>query len=163
MSKKSISRFTIDAPPETVIKVLTDHDFEIEQQVSQQSTKSASIKEISRSERELILEITCEEYAKGATGINRNKTETSITDITWDLDKMASSWIYKSPHGKRVRSWGSTAVKAGKNGTSEVVAELNIEIKIPLIGGKIEKMVIKETEAYWPTYQRLIRDYCKKM
>ena len=34
-----------------------------------------------------------------------------------------------------------------------------MEVKIPLIGGKIEKLVLKETEAARPVYETLIRRY----
>ena len=148
-------------PASILLEVLIDPEFEVVQQTTQEGTKDASVKQISRSDKRLVYEVHCVEFAKGVRGIDRSKTENSVTTVTWDLDRMRSSWEYVGRHGRKVRVWGSGVITSTRSG-SRLTSEFNVNVKLPLIGGKIEKVVLKGAEKYWPTYERLVREFCEK-
>ena len=159
MAQKTIHRFTVEATPEAAFAVLCDFDFEVAQQTAQEGTKSARVVEKKRDEHELIYVVECAEYARSIKGgLDRKKTEDSSTEVRWDLDKKSSVWTYSSHHGPRVKVWGSTWVESVRGATT-IASELNAEIKLPLIGGKIEKVIIKATNEFWPTFEKIFQDF----
>ncbi|MBW1872541.1 MAG: DUF2505 family protein, partial [Deltaproteobacteria bacterium] len=71
-----------------------------------------------------------------------------------------SKWTLSTTHSERVRVWG--AVRIDESGEhADLIPEVNVEVKIPLLGGKIEKYVGKEIEKSWPRYEQTIRDFIK--
>ena len=91
-----------------------------------------------------------------------DSSEQTQTHYEWDLKGRRASWTYSSPHGKRVRVWGGTRIDAA--GDNAVLhEEFNCEVKIPLVGGKVEKVILKEVDKYWPRYEQLLNEWCEKL
>jgi len=121
----------------------------------------AHVVESHRGPDRLEFKVHCTEYAKGVTGIDKSKTEQSVTTYDCDLKARRVTWSYEGPQGKRVRVWGDMAVTEAGGG-ARLTQHFNVEIKIPLVGGKIEGIVLKETEKFWPRYEQLVTDFVKK-
>lgn len=161
MSTQSKRTMKFENPPETIFKVLTDPEF-MKTNFIKQGHVNAVIREKSRSQDRLVLEAEVTEYAKGVTGIDKSKTEISYTVFTWDIAKRTAEWTYRSPHGERVKAWGSIRIEPAGGGT-QLTEIFNIEIKIPLVGGRIEKTVISKADEHWPAYEELVKTFCAKM
>lgn len=159
MAKKFTSTDSINATPDKVVEVLASEDFIIANQKMRDAV-SATVREVSRTDSRLVIEINTTEYAKGITGIDRSKTEETMTTEEWDLKARSKSWTYKGSH-RNVQVWGNTRIQEAGGGSS-MVSEFNVEVKIPLVGGKVEKLVIKEVEKTWPRYISLVQEYCAK-
>ncbi|MBL4686403.1 MAG: DUF2505 family protein [Nannocystaceae bacterium] len=157
MAKTSEFTFVLKgASPDQVLAVLSSAEFEVTQQASQDGNKSCEVVEVSRDDKRLVYELHTVEYAKGITGIDRSKTINTTTVVTWDLGAQTSRWVYSGPHGKRARvSGGTTLTASGED--SRVRTRLDIEIKVPLVGGQIENLVVRATEKHWPSYERIVR------
>ncbi|MDY0004388.1 MAG: DUF2505 family protein [Polyangia bacterium] len=160
MAKQSVRTMSFPFPPDLIQQVLSSPEFQAEN-FKAQGNPDAKVFEKSRTDSRLLLVAEVTEYAKGVTGLDKSKTEQTVTTYDWDLLARRATWTYQSPHSQ-VKVWGAIRIDASGSGTS-LTEEFNVEVKIPLLGGKIEKMVLKEAEAYWPRYEKLVADYCKKL
>jgi hypothetical protein len=160
---KSFKRSTkFDATPEKALSVLTNPEFQVERETAQDNCVGAEYKEISRSDTRLVYEVINTEYAKGVTGIDKNKTERVTYTYTWDLARKSCTWVYRSDHGDRVKVSGSLKIVTGPANTSVLDDDFTVEVKIPLVGGKIEGIIMKEVEAGWPKYEKVLRAWLSK-
>jgi hypothetical protein len=162
MSKTAKNTFRLPYPPDVVLATLTDPAF-LEANFKQQDNPEAKVVERSRTQEELILDAEVTEYAKGIGGVNRSKTEKTRTVYVWNLTARTGEWTYTNPstQGKLAKVWGSSRIEPDGD-TTVLYEEFSVNVKIPLMGGKIEKIVIKEVEKYWPAYEKLLRQWCDK-
>ena len=160
MANKSNQTFRLSYPSDVVLKVVTNGDFLVEN-FKLQDNPAAEVKERSRTADRLLLDCKVTEYEKGMTGVNRNKTEITETFYDWDLKGRKATWTYKSSH-ERVKVWGSTRIDDA-GGSAVLHEEFNVDVKIPLVGGKAEKIILKEVGKYWPRYEQLLKDWCEKL
>jgi hypothetical protein len=161
MAKTTQKIMTFPCTPDQLLGILLDPEFRAANYRAM-GHLSSTWREISRTPEKLVLETEVEEYAKGVTGIDRSKTERTQTTWEWDLVKRFASWTYRGPHGQRVRVWGTIAIEPVPEG-SRLTEVFNVEIKIPLVGGQIEKMVLREADQHWPRYEKLLGEYCAKV
>ncbi len=160
MALKSTNTINLEYKPETVMKVLTSPEFQKANFLAQ-GNPAAEVKEVSRTENELVLRADVEEYAKGVTGIDKSRIEKTVTTFTWNLKTHNAKWTYDSPHGKRVNVKGEIEILPTDSG-SKLIGHFHVDVKIPLVGGKIEKKVADAAEAYYPKYEELIKKHCSK-
>lgn len=157
---KSFKRTTkLAVSPDKALQVLVDPEFQVARETAQDTCVGAKYKEISKSGNKLVFEVTNTEYAKGVTGIDRSKTEKVTYTYTWDLAKRTCTWVYRSGHGDRVKVSGSLRVEPGPGDSSVLHDDFTVEVKIPLVGGKIEGIILKEVEAGWPKYEQVLRKW----
>ncbi|MFH2008566.1 MAG: DUF2505 family protein [bacterium] len=161
MAKKSEQTFRLSYPADVVLKVLTNDEFLVAN-FKQQDNPAAVVRERSRTDTKLVLECEVTEYSKGMTGVDRSRTEVTQTVYEWDLKARRSSWTYDSPHGNRIKVWGQTRIEEAGSGCV-VHEEFNCDVKIPLVGGKVEKIVLKEVDKYWPLYEKLLKEWASKL
>lgn len=153
---------TLDISREKLINILTNPEFEVARETKANGSLEAKVKELSRTDSTLEYEIQVKEYAKGVTGIDKSKTENNTYTYKWDLKNYKADWTYKmSSHGGSVKVFGSIVI-SDKGGKSQLDNAVNVEIKIPLIGGKIEKKVLSEIENGWPNYDRIVDEWLQK-
>ncbi len=160
MAKQSVRTMTFNHSPDVLYQVITSPEFQ-EANFVAQGHPAATVTEKESSDTRLVLYADVTEYAKGLTGIDKRKTEKSSTTYQWDVKNKSCTWTYQSPHAQ-VRVWGAIRIE-GSGDTARLTEEFNVEVKIPLAGGKIEKMVMKEAEKYWPRYEQLVEDHCRKL
>ncbi len=158
MSKQSINTINLDYQPDLVMEVLCSPEFQ-KANFLKQGNPSAEVKEVSRNDNEAVIKAEVEEYAKGVTGVDKSRTEKTVTVYKWDLKNRKAEWDYDSPHGDRVKVTGSIDIQPTDNGCS-VTEKFNVTVKIPLVGGKVEKKVIEEVEKYYPKYEALLKEHC---
>jgi hypothetical protein len=160
MSKSSEWSQTYPCSPDTLLGVVTNPEFHIARS-SLLENPAARVEERLRTAARLELAVHCVEYAKGVTGVDRSKTETSVTVYRFDLDARRGEYTYEGSQGKRVRVWGDLAVTPEGSG-ARLTQQFHVEIKIPLVGGTIEGMVLKETAKFWPRYERLVGEFVSR-
>lgn len=160
MAKQSSHTMNFPFSPELVMKVISNPEFQ-EENFKAQGHPAAKVVERSRTDTKLVLHAEITEYAKGVTGIDKSKTEQTSTTYDWDLVGKKATWTYQSPHSQ-VRVWGAIKIVPNGGGTA-LTEDFNVEVKIPLLGGKIEKMILKEVDAFWTRYEKLVTEYCKKL
>ena len=50
----------------------------------------------------------------------------------------------------------------GSGDSCLLVEEFNVNVKVPLMGGKIEKIIMKEVDKYFPKYEVMVKEFCAK-
>ena len=156
MAKVSSRTMRFAHSPQAVMEAITRPDFH-EANLTNQGNPKVTVREQSRTEDKLVFEAEVEEYAKGVKGINKNKTETTWTIFNWDLKRRRAEWTYRGVHS-RAKVWGDISIVPDGDGAS-LTENFHVEIKIPLVGRGVEKIVIRETEAFWPKYEQLINEF----
>lgn len=157
MAKTHETRLVVAADPELVLQILTSESYNIEQE-SSQGAIDVRYALLRKEETLLIYEVHATRYARGMTGVNRNKTETQVTTSRWRLDDFAAEWKYAGPHGDRVKVHGETRLRKVDAGT-EIHDILHIDVSVPLIGGKIEGMVVNEMQKGFDTYKFVVEKH----
>jgi len=157
MAKKSARTFSFDASPERFLELMIDPGFQVARE-KVQAAKDAEVVELERTDSKLRYEVRTTEYGKGLTGVDKSKTEQTLSVYEWDLDNKTASWTWSGPYGKKVKVWGHLAIRPVGTGV-QLDSDFNVDVKIPLIGGKIEKAVIKETEKGWGRYENVIKEW----
>ena len=159
MSKTTEHTFVLPGTsPDRALEILSSESFEIEQNESQEGNKSCSYIAGAKDDARVSYTLETIEYGRGLTGVDRSKTNETTTEVTWDLKKRESSWTYTGTQPGRVKVWGGTTITAEGDGC-RVRSRLSVEIKIPLVGRKIEDAVIKGTDKHWPEFERLVRKH----
>jgi hypothetical protein len=160
MSRTFTRTITVELPPDETVELLIDAGFQEEKERAQDALE-ASFREVSREGDRLVAELHVTQHARGKTGIDRSRTEQAVTTYEWDLGKRTASWTYKDPHSDRVTVRGTTRVEPD-GARSRVRDEIFLEVRVPLIGGQIEKLIIKEIEKGWPRYEQVVRRHVAK-
>ena len=162
MSQTAKNTFSLPYPPDVVFAALTDPAF-LEANFRKQDNPDVKVTERSRTDDELLIDCDVTEYAKGMGGVDRSKTQKTHTLYVWKVGTRAGEWTYTNPstHGKLAKVWGSSRVRADGAGTA-LDEEFSVNVKIPLVGGKVEKIIIGEVKKYWPTFEKLLSEWCEK-
>lgn len=160
MAKRHVQTSFYNFPPELVLEVLIDPDFQVARE-KVHGNPAAFVREISRTDTRLVYEVHTTEYVKGVTGIDKSKTEQTVCTYDWDLARAKCTWEYKGSHANRVRVWGNIEVVGARGGT-EVPSDFNVNVSIPLVGGKVEKVVITEAAKGWERWENTIKEFCTK-
>ena len=151
-----------DVTPARLVAVLTDPDFLVAQQLLDAATVEARVEEQSRTEETLELELHATEYCRGVLGIDKSKTERSITTYRWDLAAKRCEWTYRRHRGDSFHAGGTDRVEAAGNG-ARLTTEFRLSVRVPLLGGKIEKLVMTAFAAREPKYVAVVRRFCAAM
>jgi hypothetical protein len=146
--------------PDKLQEVLTSEQFAYDREKAQ-GTLETTYKVTSSSEDRLVYEVHTVAYGKGVTGIDKSKRENAVTIYTWNLKAMSCSWVWTGPHGKRAHVWGNLQITASGDGAN-LTSDFNVDIKVPLIGGKIEKMVMAEVRPGWDRHDNVLRSFCDR-
>ena len=150
--------FHIQAEPEKVMKAIQDPKF-IELDEKARKTQAVEIKDVKKDKTQHVYEIKTVTYARGATGIDKTKTQTNVNTTTWDLRKMVGSWTYVdgSEFSNKLHIQGGYKIGPQGRGT-DLTMWVEINIDIPFLGGQIAKKVGGGFEREWPNYaDRILR------
>lgn len=156
---KSSKVYPISA--EGLLDIMTSEEYQISNIESQPQNKSGKFTELSKDDKSMEFRIDTVEWAKKMTGaLDKTKTEETYTITKWDFDKMKAEWEYFGPQ-KQAKVWGTIEI-APKGDQAEMTNTFNIDVSIPVIAGKIEKIVVKEVGKHWPAYEEKVMEFINK-
>jgi hypothetical protein len=162
MARKSENVIRFDFSPERLMQIMLNPEFQVARDKANGSLESR-LEEKSRTDARFVYSMHTRDYARGMTGIDKSKIEDNHCDYEWDLKARRATWTYHpSAQLGPVKVWGTIRVEADGAGT-RLTNTFEVEVKIPLIGGQAEKMVLKEVDKSWAGYERVIREYHQKM
>jgi len=153
---RKVSRF--DVPVDRLLSAVTDPEL-VKGHVRPGTSAGTSVREVSNDGKRLVQELISQEYARTMTGgLDKSKTERSVTSYDWDLPALRCTWSWKGGSSERVRIAGRIALRSAGTGC-ELDSEFEFEVKVPLMGGVIEKMIAGEIEADLPRFDALVREH----
>jgi len=160
MTQRHEKTFEFEVGPDELLAILTDPAF---QQAREEANGALEVRveELERTEHRLRYVVHTTNYARGITGVDKSKTEQARNTYEWDLDNRVGTWSWKGPHGDKARVWGSSRIQAS-NDHARLTNDFNVEVKVPLVGGKIEKAVMKEVPAGFERYEQTVRSFLEK-
>ncbi len=158
MDKTHVYRFSNS--PEEVAAIMANPDFHYEFDRTREDASGTEMRP--REPNGDILEFTMltQEFRHTKTGgLNRNKTTEGRTDFRWNGGTKILDWQYYSGEDpKRINIRGRYLVQPDGQG-SRLVHEYSIDIKIPLIGGQVSKLVGKEFIKSFPKFEAAVRSW----
>ncbi len=162
MAKKFSWTKSYPVSADGLMEIMSGEEFEIRYIQSQPKNKEGTYTVVSRNDKKLVYRTDTVEWGKSITGsLDKSKTEKAKTTTTWDLTSRKAEWVYEGAHSQ-AKVYGSTEITPGKN-QAVLSYELNVVISIPILGGKLEKIVISEVEKYWPDYEALVDEFVNKI
>lgn len=160
MTQKLEQSFPIDAPPDAVVKAITNPAL-IEESERSRGALEVKVTEISKSDTKHAYEVMTITYSRGVTGVDKSKTDENRNRIEWDLTARKGKWTWRGPHGEKVAVAGGYEVTAKGSGSS-LRMWMQIDCKIMMVGSVVEKKVKEGFEKGWPPYAQLVERYAKK-
>lgn len=142
-----------DAAPDAVLAMLSDPAFR-EKVCEAQHVASCEVK-IEMTGAGFTSVVTTEQNTAGLPSIAKKfvgETTTAIITETWK-DGSGGTVDIKAP-GKPTDVSGTVRLVEAGAGTTEVV-ELDIKVKVPLIGGKLEQLLVDSIQSGYDVEQRV--------
>jgi hypothetical protein len=159
MAKRTEHSCEYPVSPEALLLAVTSSEYQVARETSQGALE-ATVNELTRSDARLVYEVHVTNYARGMTGVDRTKTEDAVATYTWDLERMRGDWTFKTVHGDRIKIWGALTIKPTAGGAM-ITSVFNAEIKIPLMGKRIEKMITKGVDENWSLFDETLRAHVR--
>lgn len=161
MAKTSTRTAVFETSPERLLEVLTSAEFQEKQRRLDEAVVEAKFVELSRTADRLEFELRSTEYERGMTGLNKKKTVNSTTHVVWDLRARKATWSYTTQAYDRVKVGGTNRIEASGNST-RYVSDVTVEVKMPLVGGKVEGAIVDGMGKGFHKHDDLLRDFLAK-
>ena len=162
MSRKHRTEADYDVSAERLLTVLTDPEF-LATREKAQGAVDASADVVRRQGGELVVRVDATEHGRTMTGgVDRSKRQSSRTTHTWDLSSLHDHWVYEGSQGDKVRVEGSFDIQRTGDESSRLVSEFSVDVSIPLIGSKIEKIVIDEIKKAEPRSADILERFLRR-
>jgi hypothetical protein len=147
--------FFVPAPVKRVALTLCSEAYAIAEAERRADVASATYGVIRQADPTLEFEVVYVEYARTRTGgIDRSRTTHGRTVSSWD-GRGQLSWRYESESNARITISGVYRLAPERDGT-RVENEIRVEVRVPLIGTQIAKLVAREIEQGRGEMQQLL-------
>jgi len=136
--------WVVDAPPAVVAAVLRDEAFNLDLATSRDDVVRAEWRSIEHTDEHHAYEVHTTEYGRTLTGgIDRADVKQSTTRYRWRASAGTIEWTWEGRESGRVEVAGTMTIRERGSGT-EVVNQRRIEVRVPLIGERIAKLIARE-------------------
>jgi len=99
-------------------------------------------------------------HARTMTGIDTRRTEQSRSRVTWDLQGRTATWSYDGAHSDRASLTGASRIESDGPG-AVLIDTMRIEVRVPLVGRKIEAMIVKGLDKGFAHYEAAVRRHAE--
>jgi hypothetical protein len=145
--------FKIPTTVDRVARALCSEAYSIEGAEMREDVVSATHRVISEDESRVEYEVSYVEYARTKTGgIDRSETVNARTRSVLDRETWTLRWTYSNDANERFKLNGLYRLTPQGEAT-HVDYRVTIDVRIPLLGNKIAKMVAKGYEESLPKLQ----------
>ena len=152
--------YRLDAAAEKVAEVLKNTEFHLEMDKGREDANGSEITDVRQSGANLDFTLLTQEYNRTKTGkIDRSSTTEGRTEFHWNDTARTLAWNYTpGKDASKVEVRGKYTLRSAGSG-SELAHDYTINIRIPLIGGQIAKLVNKEFCKSFPSFEALLKRY----
>lgn len=155
------TQVAVDANPEQLLATVIRPEFyEARDRAQGAIAVEVEVRVDSETRRELVVHTT--RHAHGLSGPKRNKTEASTTTLVWDLRRRAATWTFAGVHGERVAVEGTMRIEPSETG-AVLHDRFEVSVRVPLLGGKAEQLVISEMKKGRARYEAVVREELAKV
>jgi hypothetical protein len=160
---KVLRTIALEAPPDRVAEVLCSEVYNLERERAREEVVSTSFKLVESTPQRTIFELHTTEYGRTMTGaIDRSHRVASVTRNVWNPADQTLSWTYQGGAApKRMRLGGLYRLKATASGCT-LEHEVNIEVKLPLVGESIARAAAREFERTAEHYEQILQRHAQQ-
>jgi hypothetical protein len=153
----SLQRNTrFDTSTHRLLLAVTDPEL-LHARVKPGTSAGTSVREVSREGTRLVQELVSQDYARTKTGgLDQSRIEPSVTRYVWDLESRRCVWHWSGQQPDRVRLSGTIDIRP-LGTASELCARFEMEVKIPIVGRMIERIMAAEIEGDLPRYEAWVK------
>lgn len=157
MKKQLRHSFRVDASLERAIQVLCSPQYNVEAEKLRRDPISTEYRLIAEDDDRKVFELHSVEWERTRTGKpNRSKKVSRVTRFTWSAARGQLSWELLDAGRSRIAVTGRYRLTADGDGT-RLEREVDIEVKLPLVGGAVASVIQRQLEESWPAQQTLFR------
>lgn len=152
--------FDIPLPPDQVARVLCSEPYNVEVEAGREGVAKTEFCLLSSDDSGCRFEMRSVEYQRTPTGgLNRKVTGTSQLRHVYEAGPRVLRWDYaQQGSGPKLDLRGTYRIEPTKAGC-HVVHDVDIEVRIPLIGKAISRLVARQFEADLPRYQKALQKH----
>ena len=153
---KHRTSWTVDASPERVAELFCTETFHLEDERSRPDVVSATARVVDDTETRRIFEVRCDQYKRTKLGrVDKSGTEPARTRYTYDRANHSLAWTWDGSQSDRITISGIYRLRPDGERTL-IEHEIDVHVRIPLIGERVAKVVVKEVESAVPRTRRLL-------
>jgi hypothetical protein len=105
MATKIEQSYRIEGTPQAIMDIMRNAAF-IEESEKARDALTVKVTDKQEDDDRHVFEIFTQTYARGATGIDKSKTEDNRTTVNWDKKQKTARWDWSGPHGKTAKVSG---------------------------------------------------------
>ena len=156
---KVVRTLRLDAPRDRVASALCCEAFNVETERRREGVVSTRFELLEETDARVVFELHTIEYKRNKLGrLDKSATFPSVTHSVHEVAAHELRWKYIAGDGmaKRIKLSGIYSLRAEDAGTL-LSHEIEVEVDIPLIGGRIAKLMAKELDATMPLIEAALR------
>lgn len=155
--------FTVPVPLEGLVEVMVSEDYNVESEKKREGVVDSEYKPKEQGDDRTVYEMHTTEYKRTKTGgLDKNDYTHTILTHTYTAHNRTLTWIYGNASGSSRLELSGVYTLTPQGGQTRVEHEVEINLRIPLIGGRISKFIAKQFEATFPEHQALLKKYLDK-
>lgn len=150
----------IDAPVQKVIEAYKSQEFYVEKM---KNSGALSVEILERQERDdgaIFTKARVVEKSRVPAFLRKSDTDEYIDENTLDPNAGIMKWKITPTRGAdKLFLWGDVQFIDMGEGKTKVIFTTEIQVKIPLVGGQVEKYALSNTEEECAKQAQFIRDW----
>ena len=148
----------VSASPEKVAELFCSEEFLVRAHAAREEVASARYEVVEDSERGLIIAVRCEQYRRKKTGgLDRIHTDSTAIIYRWNRGSNRAEWRFEGHDADKIQIGGGTAFEPDGANT-RVVEVVRVDVRLPLIGRLIERVVGKSIDRTFDANRGLVRE-----
>ncbi len=150
----------IPAPLEQMAEVLCSEAYNTEVELGREGVVTTRYEKIRQDENEVRFVLHSQEYVRKKTGgLDRTKRRSTTMTSCYRLGDGLLTWQYGDGADNQKVVLKGTYRLTSRGDSTSMTHEVEITVRIPLIGGQIAKLIAKEFKKDLPRYQRSIEKH----
>ncbi len=152
--------FTVPVALEDLVKVLTSEAYNLDSEKMREGVVSSEYKLKDQTDARTLYEMHTTEYSRTKTGgLNKNDHTHTILTHTYTAASRTLTWVYGNAKGSSRLELAGVYTLTPLGDQSRLEHEVEINVRIPLIGGKIAKFICKQFQGTFPEHQALLKKH----
>lgn len=152
--------FTVPVSLEDLVTVLTSEAYNLDSEKMREGVVSSEYKLKEQDDARTVYEMHTTEYSRSKTG-GLDKTSHTHTILThrYTASNKTLTWVYGNAKGSSRLELSGVYTLTPLGDQTRLEHEVEINVRIPLIGGRISKFIGKQFEGTFPEHQVLLKKH----
>ncbi len=152
--------FTVPVTLERLREVMVSEAYNLESEEMRDSVVSTEYKLVEQDDDRTLFEMHTTEYSRTKTGgLNKNDHTHTILTHKYTAANRTLTWVYGNAKGSSRLELAGVYTFFPQGESTRLEHEVEINLRIPLIGGKISKFIAKQFEGTFPEHQALLKKH----